>query len=115
MASSEPFAQWDVVVLPFPYTDRLAEKRRPAVVISKPWVAKDFGLLWVAMITSAGNNSWAADIQIENLRKTGLSTPSVIRPIKIATIEAERVVRKIGGLGSKEIKAVKAVLSKILL
>ncbi len=28
------FAPGDVVVVPFPYTDALAEKRRPAVVVS---------------------------------------------------------------------------------
>ena len=109
------FAQWDIVVLPFPYTDRLAEKRRPALVISKPWIAKDFGLLWVAMITSASNDGWASDIEIGNLSNAGLSTPSVIRPIKIATIEAERVLRKLGRLSPKEIKAVKTALSKILI
>jgi mRNA interferase MazF len=114
MATSEPLAQWDVVVLPFPYTDRLAEKRRPALIVSKPWVMKDFGLLWVAMITSAGNERWGADIEISSMAKSGLLTPSVIRPVKIATIEADRVLRKLGGLGPKEIRAVKTALSKIL-
>jgi mRNA interferase MazF len=114
MATSEPLAQWDVVVLPFPYTDRLAEKRRPALIVSKPWLVKDHGLLWVAMITSAANEGWAPDIEIRNLAKSGLSIPSVIRPVKIATIEADRVLRKLGKLGPKEIRAVKTALSKIL-
>ncbi|MEA2824553.1 MAG: hypothetical protein QOF03_1035, partial [Alphaproteobacteria bacterium] len=30
------YAPFQVVVVPFPYTDRLADKRRPAVVVSKP-------------------------------------------------------------------------------
>jgi hypothetical protein len=36
MASSDAprFDPFDVVVVPFPYADRLAEKRRPALVIS---------------------------------------------------------------------------------
>jgi len=114
MGTSEPLAQWDIVVLPFPYADRLAEKRRPALVVSKPWVAKDYSLLWVAMITSAVNESWASDIEISNTNKSGLSTLSVIRPVKIATIEADRVLRKLGKLGPKEIRAVKTALSKIL-
>ncbi len=65
IAASDTLAQWDIVVLPFPYTDRLAEKRRPALIISKPWLAKEFGLLWIAMITSAGNERWAVDIKIK--------------------------------------------------
>ena len=113
MATSEHPAQWDIVVLPFPYTDRLAEKRRPALIVSNPWLVKDYGLLWVAMITSARNEGWASDIEISNLAKAGLSTPSVIRPVKIATIEADRVLRKLGRLGPKELRAVKTALSKI--
>lgn len=36
MAASEGtrFAPFDIVVVPFPYADRLAQKRRPALVIS---------------------------------------------------------------------------------
>lgn len=114
MATSESLSQWDIVVLPFPYTDRLAEKRRPALIISKPWVVKDCGLLWVAMITSAGNEAWDSDIEIGNMIKAGLSAPSVIRPVKIATIDADRVLRRLGKLGPNEKKAVKTALSKIL-
>lgn len=114
MATSEPLSQWDIVVLPFPYTDRLAEKRRPALIISKPWVEKDYGLLWVAMITSAENEAWASDIEITNMIKSDLSAPSVIRPAKIATIESDRVLRKLGTLGANEKRAVKTALSKIL-
>ena len=33
---SKAFAPFDVVVVPFPYADRLAEKRRPAVVVNAP-------------------------------------------------------------------------------
>ena len=114
MATSETIAQWDIVVVPFPYTDRLAEKRRPALVISRPSLLKSHGLLWIAMITSAENEGWPSDIKISNLTKSGLSTPSVIRPVKIATIESERVLKKIGGIGPKEKRAVKTALAKIL-
>jgi mRNA interferase MazF len=48
------FDAFDVVVVPFPYADRLAEKCRPALVISNRKLAAH-GLLWVAMITSADN------------------------------------------------------------
>ena len=61
MPISEPaLRQWDVVVLPFPYADRLAEKRRPGVVVSKTALARDHGIVWVAMITSAENAGWDA-------------------------------------------------------
>jgi len=45
----QPF---EIVVVPFPYTDRMAEKRRPALVVSNAELAARFGRVWVAMITS---------------------------------------------------------------
>ncbi len=89
--------QWDVVVLPFPCADRLTEKRRPAVVISKPEMAGNYGIVWVSMITSAANAGWDCDIEITDLDQAGLSAKSVIRPAKIATVDVNRIVRIAGG------------------
>lgn len=93
----ERFAAFDVVVVPFPYADRLAEKRRPALVISGPRLAP-YGLLWVAMITSAENDPWPSDVAISDLRRAGLPAPSVVRPAKIACIESARIDRRAGKL-----------------
>jgi mRNA interferase MazF len=54
----EPF---DVVVVPFPFTDRLASKRRPAVVLSRPGTIAP-GQAILAMITSSTLESWASDV-----------------------------------------------------
>jgi mRNA interferase MazF len=53
-------------VVPFPYADRLAEKRRPTLVISNRKLVP-FGLIWVAMITSADNTPWSCDVTIADL------------------------------------------------
>lgn len=87
------FKPFDVVSVPFPYADRAAEKRRPAVVVSTPDLEQDHGLLWLAMITSADNPSWPGDIAIRELVPAGLPHESVVRPVKIATIEAARATR----------------------
>lgn len=86
-----------VVVVPFPYSDRLAEKRRPAVIVSGPEVSAS-GFVWIAMITSARNTALATDVRIDDLPAAGLSVPSVVRPLKIACIEPARVMRAIGTL-----------------
>jgi mRNA interferase MazF len=97
MATSESFRAYDVVVVPFPYVDRRADKRRPALVVSTASLAR-FGLLWVAMITSAANDPWACDVPITDLDRAGLPAPSVVRPAKVACIEPGRVVRRAGSL-----------------
>ncbi len=91
------FAAFDVVVVPFPYADRLAEKRRPALVISNHKLASH-GLVWLAMITSAANEAWTTDIAIIDLKRAGLPAPSVVRPAKIACIKPNRIDRRIGRL-----------------
>ena len=113
-ASSDMFAAYDVVVVPFPYADRLAEKRRPAIVISAPGLERQHGLVWLAMITSAGNRRWDSDIVISDLTVTGLPAPSLVRPAKLATVDGERILRKLGKLPVRDARAVAAQIKKFL-
>ena len=101
-ASSRAYSSWDVVVVPFPYTDQNSEKRRPALVISEPALDKDHGLTWLAMITSAGNRGWVADVAIADQSAAGLPSPSIIRAAKIATVDTARIIRRIGSLASDD-------------
>jgi mRNA interferase MazF len=93
----ERYDPFDIVVVPFPYADRLAEKRRPALVISNRKLAVH-GLVWVAMITSADNDPWSSDVAITDLKHAGLPAPSVVRVAKIACIEPGRIDRRVGRL-----------------
>ncbi len=95
MATSEDWVTGDVVVVPFPYADVLAEKRRPAAVVA---AIREHGLLWVVMITSAENRGWTTDVPIEDAARAGLPKASVVRPAKIACIAADRVIRRAGTL-----------------
>lgn len=94
MASFKP---WDVVKVPFPYTDRPVRQHRPALVIAGRRLDAERDLLWVLMITSAENRRWDDDVVISDLDTAGLPAPSVVRCAKIATIEAHDA-EKIGSL-----------------
>ena len=87
------FSAWDIVKVPFPYTDRLVRQRRPALVIAAAELEEAHGLLWLAMITSAANRGWAGDVAISDLRQAGLPVASLVRPAKIAAIEARDAER----------------------
>ncbi len=83
------FEQGDVVRVPFPYTDRETRQRRPALVVSAGGIGEGGRLLWVAMITSAENRPWPGDVPFgDGYAAVGLPAPSVVRPCKLATIEA---------------------------
>jgi mRNA interferase MazF len=107
------FDPFDIVVVPFPYPDRLAEKRRPALVISSRRLTP-FGLIWVAMITSADNGPWPCDVTIGDLTRAGLPAPSVVRTAKIACIEPVRIERRAGRLDKAAAKAVAQKLNGFL-
>ncbi len=85
MASFKP---WDVIKVPFPYTDRPVRQYRPALVVAAGRIAAEHGLLWVLMITSAENRRWHDDVVVSDLDGAGLPAPSVVRCAKIATVEA---------------------------
>lgn len=87
------FKQGDVVRVPFPYTDRSTRQHRPALVVSTGGIGENGNLLWVVMITSAENRTWPGDIAISRYEEAGLPAPSIIRPCKIATIEARHAER----------------------
>ena len=87
------YKQGDVVRVPFPYTDRSTRQHRPALVVSTGGIGENGNLIWVVMITSAENRTWPGDLAIRRYEEAGLPAPSIIRPCKIATIEARHAER----------------------
>ena len=99
--SPAPFRAGDVIVVPYPYSDRLAQKRRPALVVSNDDLHA-LGLIWAIMITSAKNSSQPKDFPLSDLARAGLSSPSIIRPSKIACLEPSRILRVAGTVSEVE-------------
>lgn len=98
----DPFS---IVIVPFPFTDKIKTKRRPALVLSSLRHQKQTGHITLMMVTSAKHSAWESDYQIEHLRSTGLSSPSIIRQ-KIFTIDGRLVLEKAGKLSAQDIKKV---------
>jgi len=84
------FDRGTVIRVPFPYTNRPVQQRRPAVIVSSTAFAERTHLLWVIMVTSAENRPWPGDVDLaEHFAEFGLPAPSIVRTAKIATIEAD--------------------------
>ena len=95
--------QWDVVVVPFPFTDRPAEKRRPALVISKETFNQS-GHTVLAMITSAAQPSRPGDTPLTDYKTAGLHVPCVVR-LKVFTLDNRLILRSIGHLTASDRKS----------
>ncbi len=91
---------WDVVVVPFPFSDRVAAKRRPALVLSR----KSFnasGHTVLAMITTQAHRPWPGDTEIHDLSAAGLPLQCIVR-LKAFTLDNRLILRRIGALSSAD-------------
>lgn len=104
------YAAFDVIVVPFPFSDRLSEKRRPALVVSKPRLEIETGRVWVAMITSALHAADFGDCVIGDVAQAGLSKASMVRAGKITNIDLNRILRRVGGLSRSDQSAASEAL-----
>jgi len=96
------FKAFDVVVVPFPFTDRATTKRRPALVLSDAAnFNKQAGHSVLTMITSAKNSDWPLDVEIKDLDAAGLSSASIVR-MKLFTLDDRLIVRRAGKLANQD-------------
>ena len=96
------FNAFDVVVVPFPFTDKTTTKRRPALILSDALAFNlQVGQAVMAMITSAKNSDWPLDIEIQDLDCAGLPSPSIIR-MKLFTLDEKLIIRKTGKLAGPD-------------
>lgn len=107
------YESYSVVIVPFPFTDKLHTKRRPALVLSSALHQKETGHVTLLMITSAKNSEWSSDYQIQALQSTGLTSPSIIRQ-KIFTIDNRLIIDRIGCVSDDDEKEIKVRLKKHL-
>ena len=106
------FDSFAVLRVPFPFTDRLAQKRRPALVLSQPAFQQACGHLLLAMITSARQSSWPLDWPIEDLQAAGLPQPCVVR-LKLFTLDERLVLGPLGALADGDRASVIAQLAML--
>lgn len=114
MGAPDALDRFDVVVVPFPYQDRLTTKRRPAIIVADVTRTGPHGLVWVLMVTSTGLPPWSSDVVIADVEPTGLKRDSRVRVAKVAVIETSRVLERIGRLSDHDAGAVEAELRRLL-
>ena len=107
------YEQFDVLVVPFPFTEASTTKKRPTLVVSS---TSNFNTLIdksvMAMITTTSHAPWPLDTPIIDLKSAGLRADSVVR-MKLFTLDNALVVRKIGSLSEKDTNVVKQVLQNL--
>jgi len=102
----------DIILTPFPFTDLSGNKVRPALVLGVQNKGDDITVCFISSIYQ--NKIYKFDIFInqknKDFKNTGLKLNSIIKTIKIATLDKAVVLGKIGELDTKNIQKVKKVL-----
>ncbi len=104
--------RWDVVVVPFPFTDRSAAKRRPALALSSLAFNGD-GHTVLAMITTKADPAWPGDTPLRDPAVAGLPAPSLVR-LKVFTLDNRLIGKLAGKLSARDRKSVARQFGKYL-
>ncbi len=106
------FEPYDVVVVPFPFTDRLASRRRPALIVSSERFQADHEQSILAMITTT-RSEWPSDVSIRRWREAGLHVPCSVR-FKLFTLDNSLILRRVGRLAERDREAARKALTRVL-
>jgi mRNA interferase MazF len=110
-ARSMAYAKGDVVLVPFPFRDRVAAKVRPALVVSGGPYNTGGDLVVAAITTHPPRRS--SDYALAGWRRARLVAHSTVR-IQLATLAAARVLYRPGRISSRDLRAVDARLRAAL-
>ena len=104
----------DVVLVPFPFTDQSAVKRRPAVVISSAAYHRARPDILIIAVTSQQPSTLSVgEVQVQDWQGAGLLKPSVLKPV-LTTIDPTLVLKRLGQLTPSDQTALRQALTTIL-
>lgn len=108
------YDSFDIVLVPFPFTENASHKKRPALILSCSLsFNKEIGASVMAMITTSTHHPWPLDIPIEHLKTAGLPAVSVIR-MKLFTLDHRFILKKLGALHVQDQRRVKNNVKRLL-
>ncbi|MEK6876738.1 MAG: type II toxin-antitoxin system PemK/MazF family toxin [Nanoarchaeota archaeon] len=106
----EKLMKGDVVVLPFPFSDLSASKKRPALVAA---TLQGDDIILCQITSQSRQDSYAINLSDSDFRQGSLHVPSMIRPNRLFTAEKSIVIYKIGALKEDKIIEVKEKIIEI--
>jgi mRNA interferase MazF len=109
-----PYHFGDIIVVPFPFTDQTATKKRPAVVVSSEAYHRERpDLILMAITSQLRPGPTVGEVAVLRWQDAGLLKPSVIKPL-LTTIEANLVLRQLGTLHAEDQDSLRKILAAIL-
>ena len=108
------YEKGDVVLVPFPFSDQTAIKKRPAVIItSSAYNEISSDIIIMAVTSQTEKTTGIGECLIQDWQDAGLLKPSAIKPA-ISTIEQMLVLKKLGRLSHQDLTTLDAILEELL-
>ncbi len=105
--------RFDVIDVPFPFSDMPHSKRRKALVLSDAVFNQKNAASLLVMITSAARSAWHLDVSIEQWSEAGLRKPGLVR-MKLFTLDNGLILGKVGCLTAEDQQSVTQALRAAL-
>lgn len=114
MTSTTRFELGDVVLVPFPFTNQSAFKKRPAVVVSgREYSAARADAVLMAITSQLRPSAAFGDLWLQDWEQAGLLKASAVKPV-FATIERRLILRRLGALSHHDLAGLREVIGRIL-
>ena len=108
------YDQGDVILVPYPFGDRVGGRKRPALVVSPTEYNQSTGELIIAQITGRqSENARCGDCPINDWKAANLPRPALVRA-RLATLETSLVLRRLGKLTREDFQKAQASLADVL-
>jgi len=105
---------FDLVLLPFPFTDLSTTKQRPCLILAsfRPRGLSEHYV--VAMVTGHLDGvSFPGDTRFAQWREAGLQKPSIARLAKVVTVERSLIRKKLGTVQASDRQAIRRHFRKV--
>jgi mRNA interferase MazF len=106
----EKLVKGTVVVVPFPFSDLSASKRRPALVTAN-LIGDDYILAQITSIMRT--DDYLISLEAQDFKEGKLPESSTIRPNKLFTADKSLILYKVGLITDKKMKEVETALVHI--
>jgi len=97
----ERFVKGDVVVIPFPFSDLSASKKRPALVFSS---LEGDDLILCQITSEARFDKYSIELKNTDFKQGKLNIKSMIRPNRLFTADRSLIQYKVGSLKNEKLK-----------
>jgi mRNA interferase MazF len=105
---------FEVVLVPFPFTDQTTHKQRPAVVVtSEAYHRERPDLLLLAVTSQMRAQGQTLDRPIAEWQEAGLLKPSLLKPL-VATVQRSVIIKRLGRLAPSDRIALRQVIEAII-